>query len=147
VNFLIRPDAEQLLRENGYRRLWGFLTSQGGAAWLTDAMKQQYQEIWDVSLTGGLNYYRASPLRPPRPDDPAAAKVTLPREMLTVNLPTLVLWGMKDIALLPSLVEGLDEYVPNLTLEKVDDASHWIVHEQPELVTQRLAQFLGASTR
>ena len=145
MNFLIRPDAEQLLREDGYRRLWGFLTSLGGAPWLTEAMKRQYQEIWDASLTGGLNYYRASPLRPPRPDDPAAAKVTLPREMLTVNLPTLVLWGMKDIALLPSLVEGLHEYVPKLTLEKVEDASHWIVHEQPELVARRLTHFLGAT--
>ena len=67
--------------------------------------------------------------------------------MLTVDLPTLVLWGMKDVALLPSLVEGLDEYVPDLTLEKVDDASHWIVHEQPQLVADRLARFLAATGR
>ena len=100
--------------------------------------------MWDASLTGGLNYYRASPLRPPRPEDPAASKITLPREMLTVNLPTLVLWGMKDVALLPSLVEGLEEYVPDLTLERIDDASHWIVHEQPQLVADRLARFLAA---
>jgi pimeloyl-ACP methyl ester carboxylesterase len=147
MNFLIRPDAEALLREDGYRRLWGFFTHWGGAPWLTEPLRQQYLEVWDASLTGGLNYYRASPLRPPRPDDPAASKIALPREMLTVDLPTLVLWGMKDVALLPSLVEGLDEYVPNLTLEKVDDASHWIVHEQPRLVADRLARFLAATGR
>jgi pimeloyl-ACP methyl ester carboxylesterase len=145
MNFLIRPDAETLLREDDYRRLWGFFASWGGAPWLTEPLKRQYREVWDASLTGGLNYYRASPLRPPRPEDPAAAAVALPPEMFTVKLPTLVLWGMQDAALLPSLVEGLDEYLPRLTLEKIQDASHWIVHEQPQLVAQRLAAFLAAT--
>jgi epoxide hydrolase 4 len=143
MNFLIRPDAEALLREDDYRRMWRIFNQWGGAPWLTDGMKQQYRAVWDASLTGGLNYYRASPLRPPRPDDPAAAAVTLPHEMLTVDLPTLVLWGMEDAALLPCLVEGLEAYVSKLTLEKIEGASHWIVHEQPGLVAQRLGTFLA----
>jgi len=144
MNFLIRPDAEELLRANEYERLFGFFTKWGGAPWLTDSLKQQYREVWDASLTGGLNYYRASPLRPTREGDPAASTITLPREMLTVNLPTLVLWAMQDAALLPSLVDGLQEYVPRLTLERVADASHWIIHEQPQLVADRLQRFLAA---
>jgi pimeloyl-ACP methyl ester carboxylesterase len=143
MNFLARPDAEVLLREDGYRRLLGFFTHWGPAPWLTEELKARYRAIWDASLTGGLNYYRASPLRPPRDGDPAAAAVTLPREMLTVDVPTLVLWGMQDTALLPELVEGLDEYIPRLTLEKVEDATHWILHEQPQLVIDRLAAFLS----
>ncbi len=143
MNFLIRPDAEKLLREDNYRRLWGFFTDWGGAPWLTEGMRQQYREVWDASLTGGLNYYRAAPLRPPRADDPAAAAVILPREMLTVSLPTLVLWGMKDVALLPKLLDGLDQYVPRLTIERVADASHWIVHEKPQFVADRLARFIA----
>jgi epoxide hydrolase 4 len=143
MNFLIQPDAEQVLREDDYRRLWEFFTRWGGAPWLTDSVKSQYRAVWDASLNGGLNYYRASPLRPPRPGDPAAAAVTLPREMLTINLPTLVLWGMEDAALPPNLLEGLDQYIPRLTLEKVEGASHWIIHERPDLVTQRLTAFLA----
>jgi epoxide hydrolase 4 len=142
MNFLIRPDAEELLREGDYRRLWGFFKSWGAAEWLTDAVKQQYREVWDASLTGGLNYYRASPLRPGRENDAAAQAITLPREMLTIDLPTLVLWAMEDAALLPSLVEGLEEYIPQLTLERVPGASHWIVHERPAFVAQRLGEFL-----
>jgi pimeloyl-ACP methyl ester carboxylesterase len=142
MNFLARPDAERLLREDGYRRLFGFFTSWGGASWLTEEVKRQYREVWDLSLTGGLNYYRASPLRPPVPDDPGAGGVTLPREMLTVHVPTLVLWAMQDAALLPELVDGLEDYVPRLTVEKVPGASHWIVHERPDFVAQRLAAFL-----
>ena len=142
MNFLIRPDAERLLREDDYRRLWQFFTQWGGAPWLTDAVKQQYREVWDASLTGGCNYYRASPLRPPRPEDPGAAAITLPHEMLTVSLPTLVLWAMNDAALPPELIDGLEEYIPDLTLEKVEGATHWIIHERPEFVAQRLAAFL-----
>lgn len=142
MNFLVRPDAEQLLREDGYRRLFGFFTHWGEARWLTEDVKAKYRAVWDRSLTGGLNYYRASPLRPPREGDAAAGAIELPREMLTVDLPTLVLWGLQDTALLPELLDGLDDYIPRLTLEKVADASHWIVHEQPALVAQRLGAFL-----
>lgn len=144
MNFLVRPDAEALLREDGYRRLFAFFSSWGGAPWLTEELKAKYRAVWDASLTGGCNYYRASPLRPPRPEDPGAAGVSLPREMLTVDVPTLVLWGMEDVALPPELVEGLEDYVSQLTLEKVPGASHWIIHEQPDLVANRLAAFLAS---
>lgn len=143
MNFLIRPDAEELLRENDYQRLWQFFTSWGGAPWLTDELKQQYREVWDASLAGGCNYYRASPVRPPRAEDSGAAAIDLPREMLTVDLPTLVLWAMDDVALPPELVDGLEGYVPRLTLEKIEGATHWIVHERPGLIAQRLGRFLN----
>jgi epoxide hydrolase 4 len=139
MNFLIRPYAEKLLREDDYRRLFRFF---GQADWLTDTLKQKYREVWDASLTGGCNYYRASPLRPPREGDPGAAAINLPREMFTVDIPTLVLWAMDDVALLPELVEGLNEYVPQLTLEKVHGATHWIIHERPQFVAERLSAFL-----
>jgi pimeloyl-ACP methyl ester carboxylesterase len=143
MNFLIRPDAEQLLREDDYRRLWQFFTNWGGAAWLTEELKRQYREVWDASLTGGCNYYRASPVRPPSAQDAAALAIDLPREMLTVDLPTLVLWAMDDVALPPELIDGLEEYVPHLTLERIQAATHWIIHEQPELVARRLGQFFS----
>ncbi len=143
MNFLIRPDAEQLLRENDYRRMWKFFVGDHGATWLTEPLKQQYREVWDASLTGGCNYYRASPLRPPRPEDPGAAAITLPHDMLSVGLPTLVLWAMDDTALPPELIDGLGDYIADLTLEKVEGATHWIIHERPEFVAQHLAQFIS----
>jgi pimeloyl-ACP methyl ester carboxylesterase len=62
--------------------------------------------------------------------------------MLQVTLPTLVLWGTGDTALLPELLDGLEAFVPQLKLERMDAATHWIVHEQPALVQARLAAFL-----
>ena len=146
MNFLIRPDAEKLLAADDFRRLWAFFTdfAAGDMAhdWLSEAVKAQYRDVWQRGLTGPLNYYRASPLRPPQPHDPAAAAVSIPRALLEVHVPTLVIWGMKDKALPPALLDGLGNYVPDMQLKCVEDASHWIVHEQPERVTSYLQQFL-----
>lgn len=154
MNFLIRPDAEALLAENDHRRLWEFFTRRGALddphPWLNDSLKAQYRQIWRAGLTGPLNYYRASPLRPPRPGpphhDPAAAAVVIGRDKLAVNVPTLVIWGMNDIALPPALLDGLEDFVPQLQLERVEDASHWIVHECPEVVIRHLQKFIASST-
>jgi pimeloyl-ACP methyl ester carboxylesterase len=146
MNFLIRPDAEVLLAEDDYRRLWAFFTNMGAVdgpyAWLTEDVKAQYREVWSQGLTGALNYYRSSPLRPPREADAAAAAITLPKSMLDILVPTLVLWGMNDIALPPGLVDGLEDYIPDLKLQRIADGSHWLVHEQPALVAQSLLAFL-----
>jgi pimeloyl-ACP methyl ester carboxylesterase len=146
MNFLIRPDAEKILLEDDCRRLFEFFTNMGAATgphvWLTETVKQQYRAVWHASLTGGCNYYRASPLRPPTATDKGAAGVDLPRSMLTIDIPTLVVWASDDIALPPELIDGLDDYIPHLTLKTVADATHWIIHEQPELVAEYLGEFI-----
>lgn len=154
MNFLIRPDAESLLAEQDYRRLWAFLNQlgPGGAApaWLTPPVKAQYLAVWadppgsapGTGLRGGCNYYRASPLRPASASDPAAQAVRLPHSMLTVPMPTQVIWGLQDSALLPGLLDGLEAYIPQLRMHPIADASHWIVHEQPERVIALLRAFL-----
>ncbi|AOG24187.1 alpha/beta fold hydrolase [Acidovorax sp. RAC01] len=144
MHFLCRPDAEALLAEDDFRRLFGFFDAPDGTApaWLTDSVRAQYRALWQHGLTGACNYYRASPLRPPREGDPGARAVTLPDAMLTVTVPTLVLWGMDDPALLPGLLDGLPGWVPQLKLQQVEKASHWIVHEHPERVAMELQRFL-----
>ena len=144
MNFLIRPDAEDLLAANDFQRMWRFLNRPDGTppAWLDEATRAQYHATWSAGLTGGCNYYRASPLRPARPGDPAADAVQLPRSMLTVDVPTWVLWGLDDIALLPSLLDGLDSYIPRLTLETVADADHWVIHTHPARVIAGLTAHL-----
>ncbi len=159
MNFLIRPDAEQRLAANDYARLWPFFTNSvhgaGDAPWLTSELRARYRAVWDgpagsapagtpgAGLRGGCNYYRASPLRPPREGDAAAASVTLPREMLTIDVPTLVIWGMDDVALPPGLIDGLHDYIDNLTLHRIEGASHWIVHERPQQVASLIGEFLA----
>jgi pimeloyl-ACP methyl ester carboxylesterase len=147
MNFLCRPDAEALLAENDFARLWPFFERMGGQAWLTDALRARYREVWGMGLTGGLNLYRASPLRPPSKADPrvdqALQAVQLPDAMTVSRVPTAVLWGEGDHALLPGLLDGLERWVPDLHLTRVPEASHWIVHEQPQRVVDEIRRCLG----
>ena len=64
------------------------------------------------------------------------------RDKLEVTLPTLVIWGLDDIALAPALLDGLDDFVPQMQLHRVPGATHWIVHEQPERVIGFLQEFI-----
>jgi pimeloyl-ACP methyl ester carboxylesterase len=151
MNFLCRPDAEALLAENDFARLWPFFTNMGaadpqrpGGGWMTDAVKDQYRAVWQAGLHGGCNYYRASPLRPPtRPDDPVMA-LAFPPEAVTVRVSTLVIWAEDDIALPVSLLDGLDAFVPSMRLVRVPGATHWIVHERPALVAAEIEKELAS---
>lgn len=147
MNWFCRPDAETLLAEDDFARLWRMFTSFGAGAdvhgWLTEPVKEMYREVWRAGLTGPLNYYRATPMRPPTPEDSAALNVSLDPKELMVRVPTLVIWAEADAALPPSLVEGLADYVPQLTLRRVPGASHWIVHEQPALIVKALRDFIA----
>jgi pimeloyl-ACP methyl ester carboxylesterase len=138
MNFFCRPDAESLLAADDYARLWPFFfnpdATAAGADWLDAEMRSRYRALWAHGLTGPLNYYRASPLRPPTADDPAALNVSFAPEFVTVRMPTHVIWGLADTVLPPCMLDGLEAFVPQLTVQRVPGATHWIVHEQPALI-------------
>jgi len=150
MNFLCRPDAERLLAENDFARLWPMFTNMGaadasrvGGGWLTEPVRDQYREVWARGLTGGCNYYRASPLRPPTAQDASVMAVELPREFVTVTLPTLVVWAEDDMALPVGLLDGLEAFVPAMRLVRVPGATHWIVHERPQFIAAEIERQLG----
>ena len=150
MNFLCRPDAEALLAEHDFARLWTFFERMGavdpshaGGGWLTEAVREQYREVWRQGLTGGCNYYRASPLRPPTGADSAIHTLQLPAGLVTVRVPTHVVWAEADTALPPALLDGLDAFVPQMTLTRVPGATHWIVHERPAFVAQEIERALA----
>lgn len=146
MNFLARPDAAERLREHGYQKLWAFFRGMSDtSAWLKPALQARYEAVWDLGLQGGLNYYVASPLRPATETDPGALGVELPESLLRVRVPTLVIWGMRDQALLPSLLDGLDQWVAPLRIERLAQASHWLLHEQPERVLALIEEALSAT--
>jgi pimeloyl-ACP methyl ester carboxylesterase len=143
MNFLCREDAHALLAENDFARLWRFFAD---ADWMTPAVMEAYRAVWRRGLRGPLNYYRASPLRPAMPGGPALMQLSFAPEAVTVRIPTLVVWAEADTALLPVLLDGLDVFVPRLTLVRVPAASHWIIHEQPALVARTIDAFLAQTT-
>lgn len=143
MNFLCRPDAEALLAENDFARLWPFFEEMGGHAWLDAPMRARYRAVWSMGLTGGLNYYRASPLYPPLAGDAGAAKLSLDPAAFRVKVPTLVIWGGADTALRPALLDGLETMIDDLTVVRLPQATHWLVHEQPAAIAERIEAFLS----
>ena len=56
----------------------------------------------------------------------------------------LVIWGQRDRYLGPELAEPEHDDVPNLDhVERLDDASHWVHHDESERVTQLLIDFFA----
>lgn len=60
-----------------------------------------------------------------------------------IDRPTLLIWGTKDRALSPRLTEGLEQWVPDIRVERLPDASHWVQAEAPDRVNDLLVAFLN----
>ena len=143
MNFFCRPDAASLLAADAHARMWPFFGAD--PAWLTPTQRTAYRAAWGAQgqgLEGPLNYYRASPLRPSLSAADALHTLVLPEDVVSVRVPTTVLWGDRDRALLPGLLDGLPQWVPDLDLRRVPQASHWLVHEEPQLVVQTIQGLL-----
>ena len=93
--------------------------------------RREYLSAWQQPGTAEsmLNYYRALlRVRGARPS--------------IITAPTLVIWGERDVALLPELAEPPRRWVPDLRVERLPRASHWVMRDEPERVSGLLAEFL-----
>lgn len=138
------PQAEARLSANGYALLWKFAFGETSPAF-TDADRAAYLKAWAQpgALTGSLNWYRASPLVPPSDAHPGAAGITLEAKDFMVRVPTLVIHGERDTALLTGLLDGLEHCVPQLRIERLPEASHWVMEEYPERVNRLIRDFIA----
>jgi len=149
------PGAEAMLSANNYAALVGAVLCdllKSGA--FHEADKDAYLKAWAQpgALTGGFNYYRANHLGPPVPSEMAGvigASGNLapdPAQMI-VRVPTLVIWGEKDTALTTHNLEGLDRFVPDLTVKRIPDGSHWVIHEKRAEVNGYIREFVREEVR
>jgi pimeloyl-ACP methyl ester carboxylesterase len=138
--------AEATLSANNYATLVNIVLGAGlksGA--FTEKDRDAYIQAWSQpgALTGGLNYYRAARVGPPAPGaEVSAGNSATNAPQLMVKVPTLVIWGEKDTALLTSNLTGLDQFVPQLTIKRIPEGSHWVIHERPAEVNGYIRDFL-----
>jgi len=85
------------------------------------------------ALTAAIHYYRAA-LRWPS---------DLYGPPQTVSAPTLLIWGEKDRYLGLDLTRGLEAWVPNIRVERIPSASHWVQNDSSETVNRLLVEFLS----
>ncbi len=126
--------AEAALTADNYARLATSLFE--GAALpgaFTEEDRDAYRTAWSQpgALNGILNYYRASASPTQAPDLPP------------VLVPTLVIWGEADTAMLTGNLNGLDEVVPDLQIERIPGGTHWVVHEEGEHITNSIRAFIA----
>src|SRR3546814_1839557 len=76
-------------------------------------------------MTAMLNWYRASAIDVPETGAAADRPAFLDAPFPPVTQPTLVVWGMRDKALLPCQLDGLGTLVPNLDVVEID-AGHFV---------------------
>ena len=112
---------------------------------IADEEKAQYIADWSQpgGMTPMLNWYRASKVVVP----PPGITVPMPDWVLnafpTVKVPTLVIWGMRDKALLPIQLEGLDRLVDDLRIVRLPEVGHFAPWEAPQQVADALRGFLA----
>jgi pimeloyl-ACP methyl ester carboxylesterase len=129
--------AEEILSRDGYAWLkTAVFDGCKDPSAFTDEDRAVYVEAWSMpgALTGSVNYYRA------------AGGLTEPKIEgvdRIIRVPTLVLWGEEDIALTLSLLDGLEDYVPDLKIMKIPGATHWVQNDVPYLVNRYIWDFVG----
>jgi pimeloyl-ACP methyl ester carboxylesterase len=111
----------------------------------TDTDIAMYKEALrrDGALTAGINYYRANIfslfMRASRKSDVEE----LSDERLRV--PTLFIYGERDLAVVPETVRGVGDYIDAPYREvRIATSGHWVQNEAPLEVNDALAEFLDA---
>lgn len=127
---------EWKLSKDNYRYLTRALTASSKKGTFNDEDLKHYLESWSQpqALTSMINWYRAalrSKLRPAKSNQ--------------ISVPTLLIWGAQDIFLGRELAQPSIDFCVNGQLSFVDNATHWIHHEQPELVNDLILNFLQDS--
>ncbi len=135
--FFQLPFVEWILSRNNFRNLERVLAGRKGSFTPEDIL--EYKQAWSQprALTGMLNWYRATVRRGLRGSwDPN--KVTLRR----VNVPTLMLWGKRDVALSHEMAQPSIELCERGELVSFERATHWVQHDAADEVNQKLIAFL-----
>jgi len=124
---------ERVLRKDNYGAVIRSLREEvRGPNALTAEDFDRYREAFAQpgALTAMVHYYRA------------AMRGMNQVKSRWIDAPVFVLWGDEDRHLDKKLAEPRRDLVPNVVVKHVADASHWIIHEKPDLVTAEIAAFL-----
>jgi pimeloyl-ACP methyl ester carboxylesterase len=102
----------------------------------------RYRTAWSQpgAYSSMLNWYRAALRHRHRP----ALADTKNADPVRICVPTLVIWGVHDRFVGQELAGASVRLCDNGRVVFLDEATHWVQHEESERVNQLLGDFLGA---
>jgi len=151
IHQLISDGAPTQLTTNNFAYLRQLLCNDVGESVLNQQQIDDYIAAWSQpgAIEGMLGYYRAMPqLAPPVTEnaDKLSDSVTNTSDMkiphIVIKQRCLILWGEQDKAFVNEVLYGLEHYVPQLTIKRFSEASHWLQCEQSPLINRYIAQFI-----
>jgi pimeloyl-ACP methyl ester carboxylesterase len=124
---------EMGMKQNNWRGAVSALRGSGKIHTFTNEDIKKYKEAWSQpgAMTAMINWYRAVMRYQPQMIDDSRIKV-----------PTLMMWGMKDVALTHRLARPSMDYVEEGNLIFFPEATHWVQHDAAEEVNHYLIDFL-----
>jgi pimeloyl-ACP methyl ester carboxylesterase len=123
---------EAVLGGNHSSGLGRLLRSSGHAHSFEPADLAEYRTAWSQpgALSGMGNWYRAILRYPPdMPENPR------------VRIPTLMIWGVQDVALARWMARPSIDYCDDGQLIFFEDATHWVQHDRAAEVSALLVDF------
>jgi pimeloyl-ACP methyl ester carboxylesterase len=147
INSFRAPGFETFVEAKGFD--WFFertFSAHVELSRIPDVERRQYIAEWSQpgAFTAMLNWYRAAKLIVPPPGLTVPLPDWLLRAFPKVQVPTLVIWAMKDSALLPLQLDGLEKLTEDLRIERIPNAGHFAPWEAPDDVIAPLRPFLAA---
>lgn len=125
--------AEKILSANNFREMVRGLLNSSKKNTFTNEDIDKYKEAWSQpgALTSMLNWYRAAFQSSPK----------MPADM-RVKVRTLMMWGMKDVALSHRLARPSIDYCDDRNLILFPESTHWAHLDAADEVNHYLIDFL-----
>jgi pimeloyl-ACP methyl ester carboxylesterase len=160
IHELISASGESLLSKNNYQYLSEKMMVSTRTDVFTDKVKAEYRKIWSKqgAINGMLQYYRSMPQLAANDSETSrlescaivhdlkespvknTSQIKVPN--IRVNVPTLILWGEQDQAFVIENLNDIEQYVPNCTIHRFSNTSHWLQHERPDDVNNAITTFI-----
>jgi pimeloyl-ACP methyl ester carboxylesterase len=124
---------ESGMQRDNWRGAVSALRGSGKIHTFTNEDIEKYKEAWSQpgAMTAMINWYRAIiRYQPSRSKDPR------------VKVPTLMMWGMKDVALSHRMARPSMDYVDEGNLILFPESTHWVQHDEADAVNHYLIDFI-----
>ncbi|MGB0386176.1 MAG: alpha/beta fold hydrolase [Ardenticatenaceae bacterium] len=124
---------ESVMRRNNWEGMLRTLQESSRPGTFSEADLEHYRNAWSQpnAFTGMINWYRAIMQKPPK---------TLPSPRIKV--PSLIIWGTQDHFLNREMVQPSLDLCDDGRLVFIEEATHWVQHEEADRVNQLISDFL-----